>query len=94
MVVGGGPTGVELAGTLAEIARQALANEFRTIDPKKTRIMLLEGGPRVLAGVSGRSFAQRGRAVAALGVEVHTSAMVTKVSRERCTSGKPSCPPR
>ena len=48
VVVGGGPTGVELAGTLAEIARRALANEFRTIDPRKTRIVLLEGGPRVL----------------------------------------------
>ena len=67
VVVGGGPTGVELAGTLAEIARQALANEFRTIDPRKTRIILLEGGPRILARLSGRSFAQRGRTVAAAG---------------------------
>ena len=48
VVVGGGPTGVELAGTLAEIARRALANEFRSIDPRKTRIVLLEGGPRIL----------------------------------------------
>src|ERR1700688_1870603 len=45
VVVGGGPTGVELAGTMAEIARKALSNEFRTIDPRKTRIVLLEGGP-------------------------------------------------
>src|SRR5450759_2756337 len=48
VVVGGGPTGVELAGTLAEIARTVLTNEFRTIDPRKTRIVLLEGGPRIL----------------------------------------------
>src|SRR3984893_18295968 len=48
VVVGGGPTGVELAGTLAEISRQVLANEFRSIDPKRTHIVLLEGGPRVL----------------------------------------------
>src|SRR3984893_13942778 len=48
VVVGGGPTGVELAGTLAAICRQVLANEFRSIDPKRTRIVLLEGGPRVL----------------------------------------------
>src|ERR1700704_605486 len=48
VVVGGGPTGVELAGTMAEIARKALSNEFRTIDPRKTRIVLLEGGPRIL----------------------------------------------
>src|SRR5437879_6863379 len=48
IVVGGGPTGVELAGTLAEISRHALAHEFRSIDPKRSHILLLEGGPRVL----------------------------------------------
>src|SRR5882672_4228308 len=48
VVVGAGPTGVELAGTLAEIARHVLANEFRTIDLKHTRVLLVEGGPRVL----------------------------------------------
>src|SRR5437899_312619 len=52
VVVGGGPTGVELAGTLAEIARHALAHEFRSIDPRPTHIVLLEGGPRVLAAYS------------------------------------------
>src|SRR6202790_1879329 len=48
VIVGGGPTGVELAGTLSEIARRALADEFNSIDPKRTRIILLEGGPRIL----------------------------------------------
>src|SRR4029077_6965940 len=48
VVVGGGPTGVELAGTLAEISRQVLANEFRSIDPKRTHVVLVEGGPRLL----------------------------------------------
>src|SRR6266404_7626522 len=48
VVVGAGPTGVELAGTLAEIARQALRKEFVSIDPKRTRIILLEGGGRIL----------------------------------------------
>src|SRR5216684_3253354 len=48
VVVGGGPTGVELAGTLAEISRHVLAHEFRNIDPRRTHIILLEGGPRVL----------------------------------------------
>ena len=48
VVVGGGPTGVELAGTLAEISRHALAHEFRSIDPRRTHILLIEGGPRVL----------------------------------------------
>ena len=47
VVIGGGPTGVELVGTLAEIARHALNHEFQKIDPKQTRILLLEGGPRV-----------------------------------------------
>src|SRR5215831_5118167 len=48
VVVGGGPTGVELAGTLAEISRYALAHDFRSIDPKRAHIILLEGGPRIL----------------------------------------------
>src|SRR5438309_7185770 len=49
VVVGGGPTGVELAGTLAEICRHALTHEFRSIDPARTHIVLIEGGPSVLA---------------------------------------------
>ncbi|OLE13925.1 MAG: FAD-dependent oxidoreductase [Acidobacteria bacterium 13_1_20CM_4_56_7] len=48
VIVGGGPTGVELAGTLAEIAHRVLRDEFRSIDPERTRILLLEGGPRIL----------------------------------------------
>jgi len=48
VVVGAGPTGVELAGTLAEICRHALAQDFRSIDPRRTRIHLVEGGPHVL----------------------------------------------
>src|SRR6478735_5101907 len=48
VIVGGGPTGVELAGTLAEIARRVLRDQFVSIDPKRTRIILLEGGPRIL----------------------------------------------
>src|SRR6266850_1374076 len=52
VVVGGGPTGTELAGTLAEISRHVLANEFRSIDPARTKIVLLEGGPRVLPAYS------------------------------------------
>src|SRR5450631_4119696 len=52
VVIGGGPTGVELAGTLAEIARHAMNHEFRNIDPKQTRILLIEGSPRVLGAYS------------------------------------------
>ena len=48
VVVGGGPTGVELAGAIAEIARHALLHEFRAIDPRTATVLLLEGGPDVL----------------------------------------------
>jgi len=52
VVIGAGPTGVELAGTLAEIARHALNHEFRNIDPRQSHILLIEGGPRVLPSYS------------------------------------------
>ena len=80
VVVGGGPTGVELAGTMAEIARKALSNEFRTIDPRKTRIVLLEGGPRVLPAYPEDLSRSAEEQLKRLGVEVHTSAMVTLVT--------------
>src|SRR5690349_12368975 len=58
-VIGGGPTGVELAGTLAEIARHTLARDFRNIDPRSARVMLIEAGPRILSafddGLSGKA---------------------------------------
>lgn len=79
VIVGGGPTGVELAGTLAEIARKVLAKEFRSIDPKRTRIILLEGGPRVLPAFSPDLSESAKRQLEKLGVEVHTSALVTRV---------------
>lgn len=80
VVVGGGPTGVELAGTLAEIARKVLANEFRAIDPKRTRIVLLEGGPRILPAFAEDLSRSAQRQLEKLGVEVHTSALVTRVA--------------
>src|SRR5438105_4517156 len=79
VVVGGGPTGVELAGTLAEITRRALGNEFRTIDPKRTRIILLEGGPRVLPAYPEDLSRSAEEQLHKLGVEVQTSALVTQV---------------
>jgi len=79
VIIGGGPTGVELAGTLAEIARKVLAKEFRSIDPKRTRIILLEGGPRVLPAFSPDLSESAKRQLEKLGVEVHTSALVTQV---------------
>jgi NADH:ubiquinone reductase (H+-translocating) len=79
VVVGGGPTGVELAGTLAEIAREVLANEFRSIDPKRTTIILLEGGPRILPAYSEDLSRSAEDQLKKLGVEVHTSALVTGI---------------
>src|SRR5580698_3167448 len=79
IVVGGGPTGVELAGTLAEIARHALAHDFRSIDPRRTHILLLEGGPRVLPTYADDLSRSAEAQLHQLGVEVRTSAMVTNV---------------
>jgi NADH dehydrogenase len=79
VIVGAGPTGVELAGTLAEIARQALRKEFVSIDPKRTKIVLLEGGPRILPAYAPELSASAARQLEKLGVEVRASAMVTRI---------------
>ena len=79
VVVGAGPTGVELAGTLAEISRHALVQEFRAIDPKSTKIILLEGGPRVLPTYPAELSRSAQEQLQKLGVEVRTSALVTGV---------------
>ncbi len=79
VVVGAGATGVELAGTLAEISRHALAHDFRAIDPARTHILLLEGGPRVLPAYPEDLSLSAQKQLQGLGVEVHTSTMVTKV---------------
>lgn len=79
VVVGGGPTGVELAGTLAEISRHALAHEFRSIDPARTHILLLEGGPRILPAYAEDLSRSAQEQLNHLGVEVRTSTTVTRV---------------
>src|SRR5229473_1426571 len=79
VVVGGGPTGVELAGTLAEISRHALAHEFRKIDPRNTHIILLEGGSRVLPSYPEDLSRSAQEQLRRLGVDVRTSTMVTGV---------------
>ncbi|HZQ18380.1 MAG TPA: NAD(P)/FAD-dependent oxidoreductase [Terriglobales bacterium] len=80
VIVGGGPTGVELAGTLAEIANQVLRNEFRSIDPKHTKILLLEGGPRILPTYAPDLSESAVRQLQNLGVQVRAPAMVTKIT--------------
>jgi NADH dehydrogenase len=78
-VVGGGPTGVELAGTLAEIARHTLRREFRHIDPAAARVRLIEAGPRVLPSFP-ESLSEKARAqVQRLGVDVLTGAPVEAI---------------
>ncbi len=80
VVIGGGPTGVELAGALGEISRQTIARDFRLIDPTKARIILLEGGSRIL-GTFPESLARRAEdALRRIGVEVRTHAIVTRVT--------------
>jgi NADH:ubiquinone reductase (H+-translocating) len=79
VVVGAGPTGVELAGTLAEICRHALAHEFRSIDPARTHILLLEGGPRVLPAYAEDLSRSAQEQLNRLGVEVRTSTTVTQI---------------
>jgi NADH dehydrogenase len=79
VVVGGGPTGVELAGTLAEICRHALAHEFRAIDPARTHILLIEGGPRVLPVYPEDLSRSAEEQLHRLGVEVKTSTMVNQI---------------
>jgi NADH dehydrogenase len=81
-VVGGGPTGVELAGTLAEIARHTLRREFRRIDPGDARVLLLEAGPRVLATFPESLSARARRQLARLGVEVRTGRPVEDIDAE------------
>jgi NADH dehydrogenase len=87
VVIGGGPTGVEMAGAIAEISRQSLHRDFRHIDPTSARVILLEAGPALLA-----AFPDPLRRVARadlerLGVEVRTGAAVTKVARGRVEVG-------
>lgn len=92
VIVGAGPTGVELAGTLAEISRHVLAHEFRGIDPKSTRIILLEGGPRVLPTYANDLSASAEEQLRRLGVEIHTGAMVTKVEAAAVCMGDTRLP--
>jgi NADH dehydrogenase len=78
VVIGGGPTGVELAGAIAELARKALAAEFRNIDPTQARVILVEAGPRVLAAFPEDLSAYAKAALEKLGVEVRLGQPVTE----------------
>jgi len=82
VIVGGGPTGVEMAGAIAEIARQTLRFDFRHIDPRAARILLIEAGPRILPTFPEDLSSYAEKSLRKMGVEVMTSTMVTDVKRD------------
>lgn len=82
VIVGGGPTGVELAGAIAELARRGLAREFRAIDPSMARVFLMQAGPRILPTFPASLSRQATAALAALGVEVLTDSRVERIDEE------------
>ena len=94
VVVGGGPTGVELAGTLKEMARLTLAREYRHIQADRARVVLVEGGPRILpsfgSGLSGTAL----RSLERIGVEVRLSQPVTAVDGTGVSLGEERIPAR
>jgi NADH dehydrogenase len=85
VIVGGGPTGVELAGTIAELAHHTLAKDFRRIDPRAAKVVLVEAGPRVLAAFKEPQSAYAQRALERLGVEVRLGTAVTGVDEHGVT---------
>ncbi len=87
VVVGGGPTGVELAGAIGEMSRFTLAKDFRSIDPRQTRVMLIEAGARILPTFDSSLAARAMRDLESLGVQVWTGARVTNISAEGVTIG-------
>src|SRR6266404_5922281 len=82
VIIGGGPTGVEMAGAIAEISRHTLAKDFRHIDPSEARVILIEGEPRLLAAYPEDLSASARKQLVDLGVEVRTSARATNVTEE------------
>ncbi len=81
VVVGGGPTGVEVAGQIAELSRRVLPKDFRRIDPQTARVLLFDGGKEVLAAFGDRLSAKAAKELERLGVEIHTASIVTNVDR-------------
>jgi NADH dehydrogenase len=87
VVVGGGPTGVELAGAIGEMSRYTLARDFRSIDPRQTRVILVEAGPRILPTFDSKLAARAMRDLESLGVQVWTSSRVTNVADDGVSVG-------
>src|SRR5690242_20084805 len=87
VIVGAGPTGVELAGTIAELAQDTLAPDFRNIDTHKARVVLIEAGPRVLAGFPDDLSAYAQRSLESIGVEVVLGQAVTECTADHVVYG-------
>lgn len=85
VVIGGGPTGVELAGAIAELARYVLSRDFRRVRPSETRVLLIEAGPRVLNGFDETLSEATVRQLSELGVHVRTGSFVSDIGREGVT---------
>jgi NADH dehydrogenase len=92
VVVGGGPTGVEMAGAIADIARNVLPPDFRNVDPAKARVLLIEAGPRILPSFPERLSAYAERTLARMGVEVRTGHAVTDIDAEGVRLGDERIP--
>lgn len=88
IVVGGGPTGVEMAGALGEISRFTLGKEFRNIDPKRARVILVEGGPKILPGFDPDLAERATRDLENLGVTIWTNSIVTDIRNDGISIGK------
>lgn len=88
VIVGGGPTGVELAGAIGEMSRFTLAKDFRSIDAKSARVILLEAGPRILPTFSEAQASRAVRDLETLGVQVWTSSAVTEIEADGVAIGK------
>jgi NADH dehydrogenase len=87
VLVGGGPTGVELAGAISEISRRVLVKDFRSIDPREARIVLAEAGPRILPAYTPESSASAEETLRRRGVEVRTATPITAVDPEGVVAG-------
>ncbi len=88
MVIGGGPTGVELAGAIGEMSRFTLARDFRKIDAKLARVILIEAGQRILPTFTEKQSSRATRDLETLGVQVWTQSPVTKIDASGVETGK------
>jgi len=88
VVIGGGPTGVEMAGAISELARRTVSRDFRSITPHCSRVILVEAGPRILPSFPPQLSAKAEQSLQELGVEVRTRATVSEITRDLVVIGR------